>query len=304
MKKSHEYDSPVLSRLVSVVSVFAICVCSVCCIVTASKISTITTAAPAASNGGSIGGSTGGSAGGSTGGSAGGSTDSSNAATGGSDAPAAGDAASTQEILDTYTQVMDKFKAEVATYEKKEFQKLADDYDLGTIGNMVLPIAEGLMTSEEKAEIQQRDDPEQIPVIRNTKGCLLTDISAIKSATKTEEGGKTTIVIVLNDEDNPEPTPENGTPVSKTGAMFNPLSKTDVDNIVAKFSSVADIKNFNLCYKDCTATLVYDTETQKVESLNQIMNVYITVDAKVVLLSLSGYATLINNMTINNVQYK
>lgn len=314
MKKSHEYDSPVLSRLVSVVTVLAICVCSVCSIVTASKIATLSTTTvsvnsgdsqPSNSNSNGASSNNTGSSGTSTqtpansDGSASSGDGSDNAGT-----PAAS-SYTNEEILAKYSEVLDNLKANVATYDKKEFQTLAEDRNLGTVGNLILPIAENIMTSEDKAEVQHRDDAVQIPVIGNTKGCLLTDTSAIKSATMTEDGGKTTIVIVLNDEDNPEPASEGAaTSPSLTGAMFNPLSKSSVDDIASKFSAVATINSFNLRYTDCTATLIFDTETNQVESFQQIMNVYITVDAKVTLFTISGYATLINNMLINNIQYK
>lgn len=200
---------------------------------------------------------------------------------------------------------MDQLKAGVATYDKKEFQTLADDYDLGTVGNLVLPIAQNLMTSEDEAELQNRSDMEQIPIIRNKKGCLLTDVSKIKSATMTESGGKTTIVIVLNDEKSPLPAADGATSCdSAVGSMMNPLNQQEIDNIIAEFSGVVTMNKFQLTGKDCTATLVFDTASGKVESLEQIMNYFIEVDAKAVFVPVSGYATLTNKMTINNVAYK
>ena len=221
----------------------------------------------------------------------------------GTDTPAG---PSKEEVLKKYTEVMDQLKAGVATYDKKEFQTLADDYDLGTIGNMVLPIAQGLMTTEDEAELQNRSDMEQIPIIRNQKGCLLTDVSKIKSATMTESGGKTTIVIVLNDEKKPLPAADGATSCdSAVGSMFNPLNQQEIDNIIAEFSAVVTVNKFDLTGKDCTATLVFDTASGKVESLEQIMNYFIEVDAKALaFMNVSGYATLTNKMTINNVAYK
>ena len=146
---------------------------------------------------------------------------------------------------------------------------------------------------------------EQIPIIRNKKGCLLTDVSKIKSATMTESGGKTTIVIVLNDEKSPLPAEDGATSCdSAVGSMFNPLNQKDIDNIVAEFSGVVTMNKFELTGKDCTATLVFDTASGKVESLEQIMNYFIEVDAKAVIVPVSGYATLTNKMTINNITYK
>ncbi len=319
MKKSHEYDSPVLSKLVSVVTVVAICICSLCCIITASKVSSIATGSVATGN--ASGGSTGdqGSSGGSTGdqgsatpapdanaGDQGSSGDSNEAGNQGGEAEVP-NGPSKEEVLKKYTEVMDNLKSNVAQYEKKEFQMLSDDRDLGTIGNAVLTIAEGLMTSEEEAELQVRDDYQQIPVVHNTKGCILTDPNAIKTATMTEEGGKTTIVIVLNDEKGSLPAAENATSHTSTvGSMFNPIDQAGIDDIISKFAKIPgiSINNFGLTYKDCTATVVFDTATGKVESINQIMNVYIEVDAKLFVAGLTGYATLINTMNIGNVQYK
>ena len=309
MKKSHEYDSPVLSKLVSVVTIIAICVCSLCCVVTASKISAITGGEVAvqggnAGSGNAGGGSTGNAGGGSTGNAGGGSTGDAGGAAGDGGA-AGGDTAEFETILAKYTEVMDQLKSGVATYDKKEFQTLADDYDLGTVGNLVLPIAQNLMTSEDEAELQNRTDMEQIPIVRNTKGCLLTDVSKIKSATMTESGGKTTIEIVLNDEVSPLPAAEGATSCdSAVGSMFNPLDQKEIDNIVAEFSGVVTMNKFDLTGKDCTATLVFDTATGQVESLTQIMNYFIEVDAKAVIVPVSGYATLTNKMIINNVTYK
>ena len=324
MKKSHEYDSPVLSKLVSVVTVLAICVCSICCIVTASKVSTIATGAGVATGNQQSSSSTPSNPGSSstpsnpgsssTPSDPGSSSTPSDPGSSNTETPAPGDSnqapsesgPSKEEILKKYTGVMDQLKAGVATYDKKEFQMLQPDYDLGSVGNLVLPIAEGLMTSEEKAELQNRTDWEQIPIIRNKKGCLLTDVSKIKSATMTESGGKTTIVIVLNDEKSPLPAADGATSCdSAVGAMFNPLNQKDIDDIVAKFSAVVTVNKFELTGKDCTATLVFDTASGKVESLEQIMNYFIEVDAKALaFMNVSGYATLTNKMTINNVTYK
>ena len=318
MKKSHEYDSPVLSKLVSVVTVLAICVCSICCIVTASKVATMSTGTVAAPQQSGTSTNSGTSSTPSNSTSSTPSGDSSQAQTPSGDSSAdtqapSGDAdqgsadagASKEEILNKYTDIMTQLKSNVATYDKKEFQVLQPDYDLGSVGNLVLPIAEGLMTSEDKAELQNRSDWEQIPVIRNKKGCLLTDVSKIKSATMTESGGKTTIVIILNDEKSPLPAADGATSCdSAIGSMFNPLNQKDIDDIVAKFSAVVTMNKFELTGKDCTATLVFDTASGKVESLEQIMNYFIEVDAKAVFVPVSGYATLTNKMTINNVAYK
>lgn len=331
MKKSHEYDSPVLSKLVSIVTVLALCVCSICCIVTASKVSTIATGVvavtPDSGNSGDQGNAnptpsnpsndtpsndtpSNDTPSNDTPSNDTPSNDTPSNDTPSNDAPAADNKNDKAAILAEYTKIMDGFKksvidGKVSEYNKKEFQTLDPDYDLGTVGNLVLPIAENLMTDETEAELQVRTDWEQIPIVRNQKGCLLTDSNAIKSAKMTESGGKTTIVIVLNDEKGSLPAEDGATSCNSiVGSMFNPLNQKDIDDIVAKFSAVVTMNKFELTCTDCTATLTYDTATGKVESLNQIMNYYIDVDAKAVFVPVSGYATLINNMTINNVKYK
>lgn len=215
------------------------------------------------------------------------------------------DETSYEYILSKYTEVMNQLKSDVALYDKKSYQTLSDDYEIGTVGNLMLPIAYGLMTSESKAEVQRRDDAAQIPVIRNTKGCLLTDVSKIKSAEISHKNGKTTIVIVLKDEKNPLPA-EDGASTCKSaiGSMFTPLSASELDNIAYSFSAVMTINKYELTGKDCTATLVFDTATGKVESLEQTMNYFVEIDAKAVFVPVSGYATVTNNLVINNIFYK
>ena len=223
----------------------------------------------------------------------------------GGDAQNGGQTADNQAILAKYTEVMDKLKAEVATYTKKEYQDLPKDkLDMGALASMLQPIIAGMMTSEDKAEEQQRDDAAQIPIIKCAKGCMLTDVSAIKSASMTEEGGKTTIVITLNDEKNSLPAAEGADSApSAVGGIFNPMSKEDIDEKIASIS-VVTVNQFEITYTDCTATLVFDTESLKVESLTQIMNAAISADAKAAIIHVNGTGLLINTMKIYNVTYK
>ena len=211
----------------------------------------------------------------------------------------------TAAILAKYTEVMDKLKTDVASYTKKEYQELPKDkLDMGALASILQPVIAGMLTTEDKAEEQQRDDAYQIPVVKTSKGCMLTDVSAIKSATMTEDGGKTTIVITLNDETNPEPPAEGAdSSPSATGAMFNPMSKADIDEKVASVS-VVTVNQLDVVYSDCTATLVFDTATGQVETLTQIMHATIQADARAAIISVKGTGLLINTMKIYNVKYK
>lgn len=322
MKRSHEYDSPVLSRIVSVVTVFAICICSVCTSLCCYKMSSMTVATVAqttSSSGGSGSGSDDGSGSGSetpvetTAAPAG--EDTSGTATNGETTTAAGGtsaagttaaaSASNAEILAKYTSVMNNLKSKVSTYTKKEFQDLpSDKLDLGSASNIILPIAKGFMTTEDKAEEQARNDASNIPILGTKLGCMLTDTSAIKSAKMTTSGDKTTIVLVLKDEKNSQPADDNATTApSKVGSVFSPLRKSDIDNTLAGIKAVT-VNSFDLTYQDCTATLVFNTKTNQVESLTQVMNCYIEANVKVVIATISGHAVLVNTMKIYNIKYK
>lgn len=312
MKRSHEYGSPALSKLISIVVIFAIVICTACTSFTAFKVTQIisggqTVAAPTDNGGNNATPAPSGNN--STPAPSG---DNSTPAPsgegegGGNAAPAGGDTAA---ALKAYTDVVNKGKKEIKSYNKKEFQKL-ENLNLGgntSVGNIIQPILDGLMTSEDKAEEQQRDDPaDQIPVIHNPSGCLLTDPSGLKSATMTEANGKTTVTLVTVDCKNAEPVAEGETTASSPVAgLFNPMSKKGVDDTVAGISVVKINGGIDLNYRDCTATLVYDTETQKIESLEQIMNVDIVItDAKVTIFPISSAsATLINTMKVYNVTY-
>ena len=311
MKRSHEYDSPVLSRIVSIVTIFAICVCCVCACLTTYRMSSLTagTAAPAQqqpaqqqpSNSGNTNTNT------NTTPAPGGDT---TPAPGG-DSSQPGDAtpagADPAEVLAKYTEVMDKLKT-CSKYTKKEFQQLPEDKrDLGTIGNIIMPIAEGFLTSEDKADTQMREGGEDahnnIPVLKNNKGCLLTDTAAIKSCSMKEDGANTTIEIVLNAEENPQPAEADAaTAPSWHGAMFSPLSKADIDEKLAGISAVK-VNSFNLTYDDCKVTLTFNTETLEVVDFLQIMNVNITANVKALIVTIDGYAMLVNTMHIWDVQY-
>ena len=313
VKKNHNSDLPVLSKIVSAVTVIAICACTVCAVVSATTVST-PSAAPgviAGNDGGgsnNIGGGNNANVGGQNSAPVNGNTADTPNDTQSGDNVGDSNASSKEEILAKYNEVVQNLKDNIAEYHKKEWQRMDDDYDMGTVGNLVMPIANNLMTSEADAEDQVRTDKEQIPLETNAKATI-APLSAdnIKSATMTESGGKTTIVIVLNDEKDALPAEEGAeTSPSFTGAMFNPISKSGIDNIISKFTSIATINKFELTYNNCTATLVFDTESLKVDTFEQIMPVRIDVDAKVKFppISISGYATIINTTTVNQVTYK
>lgn len=222
--------------------------------------------------------------------------------------PADGDK---EAILSYYANLVNTMKAGKPGYKKIEWQELPEgDRDFGTAGKLILPIAEGMLTSKEKAEgdpsiHNQGDDANNIPVNDNAKGCLLTDASKIKSASCKDNGdGTATITITLIDEDDALPAEAGAeTAPSYTGAMFNPMSKSGIDDIISKFSAVAKVNTFKLTYTDATVTCTFDKATQKIKSLNYVLPCIITANAKVTLITIDGKAKLVDYIQVSDIAY-
>ncbi len=223
-----------------------------------------------------------------------------------------------EEILAAYTAVMNQAKKDAPAFNKIEYQALPGDENSRvitkgkTLVNIVLGVAENFFTTEEDATVEVKEKGNEMrswPLIKAPVGCALTDVSAIKSA-KCEvlSNGNYRITIVLNSEKNPEPIAEGATTApSKTGAMFSPLSKKDIDNTLTGDGIVtAVIKDvtYSLTYHDCTAVLEYDPETNHVVSLEQVMWVRISGAGKVTGLAFEiEKQELKNTMKIYNIKY-
>lgn len=214
-------------------------------------------------------------------------------------------------ILTLYTKLVDEMKAAKPAYRRIEYQALPEEHrNLGTVANAVMGIANGMITTKEKAEADpsihnQGDDPNNIPIRDNPKGCLLTDASKIKSASCKDNGdGTATLVITLVDEDNPKPV-EGGATSSQyyTSAMFFPMDQAGIDNIVDKFKAVVTMNSLVLTYTDCTVTCVFDTATQKIKTLTYVEPVDIKVDGKAVFIPINGSARLVDTMEITEIAY-
>jgi len=218
------------------------------------------------------------------------------------------------EILAAYTAVMDKAKQDKPAFKRAEFQELPGGSEYrnitggGAVINPLLSIAGTFMTKEDKARKNpyvhnKGEDMWAFPVKDAPKGCMLTDVSAIKSASCTElPNGNYKIVIVLNDEKNPEHYKSGNTAPSKTGSMFMPLSKSDVDPELAKISVIKDAK-YDMNYYNCTATLVYNPKTMQVVSVDQVLYNKLEMSGKVVGISADGWQVLIMHYQIFDVAY-
>ncbi|MBR6005609.1 MAG: hypothetical protein IK063_05210, partial [Clostridia bacterium] len=175
-----------------------------------------------------------------------------------------------EEILAAYTEIMNKAKKDAPAFKEIMYQSLPDDANSRVITsgktfvNAALNLAGNFMTDEESARkkpdtFEKGGDMHLWPVKYNKEGCLLTDADALKDA-KYEElpDGNVRITIVLKSETNPEPTPEwSSKPQSKTGSVFSPLSKKEIDEnlnggvVSAVFSDV----NYSLTYHDCSSAV-------------------------------------------------
>ena len=183
------------------------------------------------------------------------------------------------QILEEYTEVMNKLKSDAPAFEMIRYQNLpTDKQNLGAVADMVLPIIEKFVTSKSAAEKVPyiAGNANMLPVKDSPYGCLLTDASAIKSAyCEIMSDDIYKLVITFNDELNPGHLPAGAT--SSTGiinAVFDPYDAAE--QITAISSMVMNDINFN--YTDCTVTLIYNCNTKQVQSINMTMNIDITAD--------------------------
>ncbi|MBE6772753.1 MAG: hypothetical protein E7544_00870 [Ruminococcaceae bacterium] len=220
----------------------------------------------------------------------------------------------TKAIIEQYTLLVNKFKQEKPAFKKKEFQSLPEEFrNLGTAGNLVLEIAAGYMTTEEECEeIVRAAGSEEIkwdmPIHNSEVGCLLTDYDAVAWA-KCEDVGDGTkkISFSLKEEMNAEPTPADTlVPVSKHGAVMQPLSRNDITAEVEKITSKIPglgINDFSLGYRDCEFSCIYNPETNQVLSITHHVVIDINADIQLFVANIAGSARLYNDMLIYDITW-
>ncbi len=219
------------------------------------------------------------------------------------EAPAASALPSTPaDILAKYTEVMNKTKADIKHYNKKEWQTVTD-LNLGAATSVVNALIPQFMTPEDKAEIQDRDDAHNIPPDSDTVGCAMNDPNFIKSAKCEDLGnGQAKITIVLQDEVDPEPyNRDTESSPSKTGGIFPCMPRQSILDEVAKIS-VIKVNSFSLTYKDCTVEAIYDTATGHVSEMHYTMPVYVDASLKL-LFDIGATGVVTDYVTINNTSY-
>lgn len=203
------------------------------------------------------------------------------------------------EILSAYTAIMNKGKTDKPAFKKYEYQVLPEnERKIGGAVKYLLPIANSFMNSEEKAKSEpsnydKNGDMHGFPVKNASKGCMITDPNAIKTA-KCEKlsNGNYRITIVLNDELNPEPYKAGQTKAaSNTGNMFCPLGKSDIDNELKNNKTVKRVvksANYSLQYRNCRSVLEYNPKNSQIVSVDQYTNTLITMTGKIIILGTSS----------------
>ena len=205
-----------------------------------------------------------------------------------------------QDILNEYTAVMDGLKEAAPGFTKTRWQDLpADKQSLGGLGGLVLPIIQRHVTGKDAKEAESfpAGNADELPLLNNAHGCLLTDSTKIKNAyCEVLEDGSYKLVMTLADEADPAPLAAGAD--SCTGvisAVFYPFSVQNMISSVAQLA-LTDIR-FN--YTDCTATVVYDPGTKQVKRVFMTMN--IDVSASSALGSIG--ARIVDNTEYTDFQY-
>ena len=220
-----------------------------------------------------------------------------------------------EAILKKYTQLMDDAKTKQVGYNKVEYQAIPEEKaNLGGILDKIMPVASTFFVDEETARANPENFPKGgdmkwFPLYETSKGCVLTDLSKIEKATSEKlADGNVKLTIELVDEMNPEPIDAGATTCNNhIGAMFNPIRRRDVDDVLQNnFAVKMLIKDldFDLKYYDCTAELIYNPETDQIVSGDLYMHILIIINSgKVAGSDVTGDAVLDNAMHLTDFVY-
>ncbi len=222
---------------------------------------------------------------------------------------------SNEEILAKYSEILNNAKTSKPAFKKVEWQAIPEEKAQfeGAVFGKILPLASNFFKSEEDAKaspeyMEKGGTMEWFPIYHNDKGCMLTDASAIESATCTElPDGNVKIVIELNDEFNSEPPKSAPTCDSYVGSMFTPIEMAEVRTTLTTDPTIKFIikdVDFELTYYDCIAELTYNPETNQIVELDQFMHIDINIkNGSLLGMSAKGRAVLDNYMYLSEFQY-
>ncbi|MDR1628617.1 MAG: dockerin type I repeat-containing protein [Oscillospiraceae bacterium] len=190
-------------------------------------------------------------------------------------------------LLKTYTDLMNKAKTEAPGFASYSFMTMPDteedrEVKKGSIaaGSVFKAFeASGILSDESGAQqkaatYEPNGDMKAFPLYNNAKGCLLTDVSFVKSAEYSVlTNGNAEITLVFKDEKDPKDNSAAGSVRSKTGQVFTHASKLEVGKVLAgkNFSNrVRDI-NFSRSYHDSKVIIEYNLNTMQIVSLEQVL---------------------------------
>lgn len=203
------------------------------------------------------------------------------------------------DILAKYTELTDNMRKNLKSHDKKEYQEV-QNLQLGALTSIANGIIPQFLKTADEAAVENKEGSGSIPPWCDA-GCALTDANFIKAASCKDNGdGTATIVITLKDEKNSQP-PENNVHTSEIGKMFSPLNKAKIEETLAGIP-VVTVNSFDLTYRDCTVTAVYDKASGQLKNIEQIMNIDIVASAKA-LVTVNVTGTVVNHIEISNMVY-
>jgi len=186
--------------------------------------------------------------------------------------------------------VMNQAKTMKPGFTKKEWQVLPEEErKIGGAVKYLLPLAEMFMTKGDPEVMAKGGDMREFPIKKSSKGCLLTNTGAIKSADCEKlPNGNWRITIVLKNEVNPEVYKEGQAKApSNTGNMFFVLGKSDIDNELQNNSTVKRVikeANYTMTYRNCKATLEYNPANGRIVSLKHYTNALLDMSGRIIIL--------------------
>jgi len=189
---------------------------------------------------------------------------------------------STAEILALYNKLMNEAKAQRPGFKKYEFQEIPggpEDRVVRQGSALVSPVLKAV-SAYTKTESEAKKSPlifdkgsdmNEFPLFNNPNGSLLTNLNAIKYASCAAlANGNNLITIILHEELSPRATPpDSNTPLSNTGAIFNPPPESEIQKYLEQYSSVVKPEKYTDLFHNCTAELEYNPQTNQIVSLTQ-----------------------------------
>lgn len=232
--------------------------------------------------------------------------------------PTAATANNKQAILNEYKKILDQAKKDKPTHKSNDYQEIQNRSSfsaaqLGVVDKHLYKgegseslISEKIVdtrTLETKAQSKvsenkhpaspRADYPDNMrwfAVSCSIYGCLLTDASKLKNATKVDNGnGTTTITLTLIDEESPKSMPivrdDERNATKKYAETTAPSAHAGIMNVpeissVLKYSRIIGFSG-KVKFSGSTSTLTYNTATGHVISLYQIGKANVTIDGSI-----------------------